>query len=165
MNKLFAILICIFLVACASKKDTTPVLAGTPVLHSPCPPDGTCNVTLQKDKGLFERMDKLNRLHYEIVDKPGTVVITYSYNKTKNPDYQDGSYSEEVVFETDAQYAGLKNRLLPTMYFTVNCFCRGKAGTYAVNGGEVRLSDNDLEIVLPQIVDSQLTQQISILFK
>lgn len=165
MKKFFILFLPVLFIACASKKDSAALVNGAPVLESQCPPEGMCEVILHKDKGLFEKYDKFNRIQYEMIDKPGAVVVAYAYNKTKNADYEDGSYSEELVFETNAQLSNLTTGLMPKMYFKVNCFCRGKAGTYAVTGGDFSREKSKIHITLPQIVDNQLTKQIDVLFK
>jgi hypothetical protein len=165
MKKFAVVLIPILLFACASKKDSAALLNGKPVIENSCPPEGKCTVTVHKDKGLLVNSDDIGKMYYELADKPGALVVSYAYNKTKNSDYQDDFYNEEVVFETDAELSNLKNGAKPDMYFNVNCFCRGKQGTYAVKNAEVLFKDNKLNIILPAIIDNQLTKQITVLFK
>jgi hypothetical protein len=165
MKKFAVTMLPVLLFACASQKDSTAALNGKPVIETPCPPEGKCTVTIHKDKSLHVKTDGINKLYYELADAPGKDVVIYAYNKTKNPDYQDDFYNEEVAFETDTQFSDLKAGIIPDMYFTVNCFCRGKAGTYKTEGGEVSINNDKLHIVLPQIVDNQLTKDVVVLFK
>lgn len=165
MKKIFSIVLPVLLFACASQKDSTAVLNSKSTIESQCPPQGKCTITIHKDKGLLVKTDDFNKLYYEYAHAPGKVVVTYVYNKTKNPDYQDDFYNEELAFESDVNLSNIKAGMMPDIYFTVNCFCRGKQGTYKAEGAEVVMKDNKLHVILPQIVDNQLTKEVIVSFK
>lgn len=165
MKKLAIFLLPLFLFACASKKEGFVVGNGTPVIQSNCPPEGTCAITVHKDKSLLVTKDDMGKLYYELADNPSKVVISYAYNKTKNPDYQDDFYNEEIIFESDAQLSNLEAGVKPEIFFTVNCFCRDRQGTYKVDNGNINFKNGLLSIGLPQIINNQLTNQVTVLFK
>lgn len=165
MKKIALFLLPLLLAACASQKDSAALLNGAHVIESPCPPKGNCILTVYKDKGLVIKTDDIGQMYYERTDKPGATVVTHTYTKTRKTEYQDDFYSEEIAFESDAQLSGFKDGKKTDIYFKVTCFCRGKAGTYKVEGGDVTVKDNRLRITLPEIVDNQLTKEVTVSFK
>lgn len=166
MKKFVLIIIFTLLFACSSQKGTNAVITGKPTIESECPTEGICTFKVLKDKSLLVKNDSFNRTDYEFRDTPGKMVIVYAYSKTKNPAYQDDFYSEEVVFETDSNLSNLKGEGEHDIFFTVKCFCRGKAGTYRLVAATATVKENTLHIKLPtNIIDSQLLKDITVSFK
>ena len=166
MKKFALVILPILLFACSSQKGGGRTAMGNYTIMSECPPGGTCTFEIMKDKGLLVKTDSFNRTYYEFQDTPGKMVIMYAYNKTKNPAYQDDFYSEEVVVETDNELSNLTGEGEHDIFFTVRCFCRGKAGTYRLVAGTATVKDNVLHIKLPtNIIDNQLLKDITVTFK
>ena len=166
MKKLALIILPVILFTCSSQKGGNTGITGKHTIESECPADGTCTFEVLKDKSLFVKTDSFNRTYYEFQDTPGKMVIIYAYNKTKNPAYQDDFYSEEVVVETDNQLSNLTGEGEHDIFFTVRCFCRGKAGTYRLVAGTATVKNNVLHIKLPtNIIDNQLLKDITVAFK
>ena len=164
MRKIALALLPIVLLACATQKTTS--ITGAHTIMNECPTQGTCTFEVLKDKSLVIKTN-LGKPYYEVADAPGKMVVKYTYNKTKNPAYQDDFYSEEIIFETDNELSNLKDKTTAIpVYFNAKCFCRGKAGTYKVDNAQVSLKDNQLHIALPAtIVDNQLLKNIDVSFK
>ncbi|TRW26772.1 hypothetical protein FMM05_05185 [Flavobacterium zepuense] len=164
MKRFIIVIILLTLTACKTQKNFATT---TPVIESDCPTAGTCNFEVLKDKGLNVVKDNTGRTYYTIIDAPGKVVIKYAYNKTRNPALPDDFYNEVVAIETDAAFTNLTNGNHPEeVYVTVQCFCRGKAGTYVVIAAKVEYNNNKLHIKLPEnIFDGQLTKDIWVSFK
>jgi len=162
--KRFILLVAMTLTGCTTQKSA---LSSTSVITSDCPTAGTCNFEVLKDKGLNIVKDASGRTYYTIIDAPGKVVLKYAYNKARNPALPDDFYNEVVALETDATFSNITNGNHPEeVYFTVQCFCRGKAGTYVVIAAKVEYDDSKLHIKLPEnIFDGQLTKDISVSFK
>lgn len=166
MKKFAIIILPLFLFACSSQKGNNAVMTGKHTIESTCPPEGACIFNVLKDKSLLVKIDSFDRTYYEYQDAPGKMVVVYAYNKTKNPNYQDDFYSEEVVFETDNELSNLKDGGEHDLFFTVKCFCRGKAGTYRLVAGTASIKDNSLHIKLPtNIIDNQVLKDIVVSFK
>ena len=166
MKKLALAAISILLFACSAQKSNTTTITGKHVIESECPPEGACTFEVFKDKSLLVKKNSIDQTYYELQDAPGKVVVMYAYNKTKNPAYQDDFYSEEIVFETDTDLSNLKGEGEHDIFFTVKCFCRGKAGTYRLVAGTASFNDNKLHIKLPtNIIDNQLIKDVVVSFK
>jgi len=165
MKKLTLIILPILLFACSSQKGKA-VASYNYTIASDCPPGGTCSFEVLKDKSLLIKSDSFDRTYYELQDAPGKLVLVYAYNKTKNPEFQDDFYSEEVVVETDDKFSNLKGEGEHDIFFTVRCFCRGKAGTYRLVAGTATVKNNLLHIKIPtNIIDNQLLKDISVSLK
>jgi len=166
MKKFVFIILPVLLFACSSQKGGSTVIAGKHTIKSECPPNGICTFEMLKDKSLLVKTDNFDRTYYQFQDAPGKMVLVYAYNKTKNPAYQDDFYSEEVVLQTDNELSNLTGEGEHDIFFTVKCFCRGKAGTYRLVAGTATVKDNVLYIKLPtNIIDNQLIKDITISFK
>jgi len=142
--------------SCAPKKDSITTLV------SDCPAAGTCHTEILTNKSLEAVTDNLGRVAYTLGDTIGTDVAKYKYEKTKNPAYQDDFYSEEVAIEISSQPRTTDISNL-RVFFTVTCFCRGKAGTYRVKGSKAVIKGKILTLTLPpDIIEAQLTKEIKI---
>jgi hypothetical protein len=160
---LFVLLLTLF--GCATKRVAASI-TGKYTIESQCPPDGTCAFEVLKDKSLVISIDETNRTYYAVKDTPGKSVVSYKYSKTQNPEYKDDFYSEEIVFETDDRFSNLTGEGEHYIFFKVQCFCRGKAGTYRLVAATATFRNNRLHIKLPtNIIDNQLLKDIDVSFK
>ena len=152
------------LFGCATKRVAASI-TGKHIIESECPPNGTCAFEVLKDKSLVISTDKTSRTYYTIIDTPGKSVVSYKYSKTQNPEHQDDFYSEEIVFETDERFSNLTGQGEHDIFFTVQCFCRGKAGTYQLVAATATFKNNRLHIKLPtNIIDNQRLRNIDVSF-
>jgi hypothetical protein len=133
-----------------------------------CPSDGTCTFELLKNKSLDIKKDDLGGIYFNVVDNDQTSVIKYKYNKTVDPKYQDGFYNEEIIFEIKNGNNKISNKdasLQDTkMLFGRHCYCKGEAGYFNVEKGNLEVNKNnngevqfslDFEITqVPQIIKS-----------
>jgi hypothetical protein len=160
---LFVLFLTLF--GCATKRVAASI-TGKHTIESQCPPDGTCAFEVLKDKSLVISIDETNRTYYAVIDTPGKLVVSYKYSKTQNPEYQDDFYSEEVVFETDERFSNLTGEGEHDIFFKVQCFCRGKAGTYRLVAATATFKNNGLHIKLPtNIIDNQRLKDIDVSFR
>ncbi|MXN93075.1 hypothetical protein GR160_17755 [Flavobacterium sp. Sd200] len=164
MKNIAAFLFCFLLLSCASSKSSKALVNNNTTVESECPPKGDCIAVVHKNKKLVIKTSDIGQTYYEIEDAPDRVVVTYTYTKTRKSEYQDDFYSEEIAFESDENLSDFRNGASPDMYFKVLCFCRGKMGTYKVDGAKATLNNNKLSLTIPQIVDNQFTQQIVVSF-
>jgi hypothetical protein len=168
MKNAALLLLSFLFVSCGSQKNSA-VLSGEYIIESPCPADGLCAVEVLKDKSLLVINDDLGRVYYKLEDTPGRIVIKYTFKKDTDAAVYDGSYSEEVVFETDTTFSNLNNAgtgiTKTKMLFGVMCFCRGKAGHYIINEGTISYRDKKLHITLPDVIDNQKIKTVSVTFK
>lgn len=138
-------------------------------LESECPTEGECSVEILRDKSIDVKTDDIGKIYYSLQNAPGKTVIKYSYSKHTDTALQDDGYNEDILFEVNSDYtefsytdAALQDT---KMLFGVMCFCRGKAGFYKVTEGSVTYNGKNLEIHIPEIVDSQKLKDISIRFQ
>ena len=159
----FVLLLTIF--SCTSKREAA-FFSGKHTIEIECPPNGTCTFEVLKNKSLVISTDEANQTYYAVRDTPGKSVVSYKYSKTQNPEYKDDFYSEEIVFETDDRFSNLTGEGEHDIYFTVQCFCRGKAGTYRLVAATATFKNNRLYIKLPtNIIDNQRLRDIDVSFK
>jgi hypothetical protein len=165
VRSLSSLVLLLTLFGCATKR-TAASITGKHTIESECPPDGACTFEVLKDKSLVVSIDETNRTYYTIINTPGKSVVSYKYSKTQNPEYQDDFYSEEIVFETDERFSNLTGEWEHDILFTVQCFCRGKAGTYRLVAATATFKNNRLHIKLPtNIIDYQRLRDIDVSFR
>jgi len=168
MKKLALAIFPFLIIACASQKNSDTI-TGKYTIESNCPTEGTCALEVLKDKSLLIQNDHLGRPSYTTQDSPGKTVFRYTYNKKKNPIYQDDIYGEEIVFDTDSDLTALKkgiNAKEANLVFGVKCFCKGKAGYYRPQTGSAQYKNNTLYVSLPaDVIDNQLTKEVQVSFK
>lgn len=164
---IFLYIASILLFSCSATKDGTTAWNDYLVV-TPCPPKTECTFEAIKDKSLLIKTDDTGHIYYNLQDTPGKTVLKYTYKKITDADLQDAGYSETIIFETDSNNnLNLTGRDIQktNMLFNVQCFCRGKAGAYKVEEGTMTYVNKKLTIALPQIVDGQLTKNVTISHK
>ncbi|AXG73574.1 hypothetical protein DVK85_04750 [Flavobacterium arcticum] len=168
MRKIALIPILLILFSCGSTKSLHDNAEAVTSITT-CPEDGNCTFEVLKNKSLIIKTDDIGKLYYTIKDNSATSVLKYRYVKETNSTLPDSGYVEEVVFEifndstnldyTDGEIQNTK------MLFGVMCFCKGKAGSYSVEKGNLTYKNNKLHIVLPELVEAQKIKDISVTFK
>lgn len=111
-----------------------------------CPEDGVCTIEVLKNKSLLIKKDDLGHNYYQTTDSEEHTVFKYTYTRNKVQEAQDNSYVEEIIFEiknpitklelSDSELQNIK------MLFGKHCFCKGQAGYYTVNKGNLVLIKN-----------------------
>lgn len=135
------------LISCNAQKNVSSTI---PKLSSECPKDGTCDLEILKNKQLILLYDELGGMYYDIKDQEGTTVIHYQYNRTTDANLQDGHYREDIIFEikNSAKTLNLTDSELQQtkLIFGRHCFCKGQAGYFKVDKGNLKLTSNKDEV-------------------
>lgn len=138
-------------------------------IETPCLPKSECTFEVLENKSLLVKTDDTNHIYYHLQDTPGKTVVKYTYKTITDPKIKDAGYSEEIIFETDDKWSGLNTSgsdiQKTKMLFGVHCFCRGKAGFYKIEKGNISYANKKLQISLPDVIDNQKTKTVSVSFK
>ena len=112
-------------------------------LESICPEDGTCTITVYPNQKLEILTDDIGSIYYNKIDAINYSVFYFQYNKTVEEGIQDGHYQEELIFEFNNENLPLQlgDQSLKTskMLFGRHCFCKGQAGYFLINSGNLNL--------------------------
>lgn len=166
MKKIFLLLLIIgFVSSCKCTKNT---LDNTKTAQMDCPNNAECATETLKDSALVIVADVTNKPFYTLVEQKGVTVYRYKMNENKDPQYQDGGYSEEIIFELpsdfkDGTISG-KEILKTNALFGVFCYCKEKAGYYKINEGSLTKIGNTFSIKIPSIVEGQKTLKLEVKF-
>ncbi|RWW91635.1 hypothetical protein [Flavobacterium cerinum] len=158
----------IALFSCKSQKDSSTTW-GKHTIETPCPPKSECNFEVLQNKSLLIKTDDTNHIYYHLENTPGKTVVKYTYKTITDPKLKDAGYSEDIIFETDNMFSNLNLTDIDIqktkMLFGVHCFCRGKAGFYKIEKGNMSYTNKKLHIELPDVIDNQKTKTVSVSFK
>lgn len=161
-------LLVIMSLSCKSQKDTSASWKNNSI-ETPCPPKTECTLEILENKSLLVKTDDTNHIYYQLQEASGKTVVKYTYKTISNPKLKDAGYSEEIIFETDEKLSNLNANNADIqktkMLFGVHCFCRGKAGFYKVEQGNMSYVNKKLNIALPNIIDDQKVKNITVNFK
>ncbi|WP_146185056.1 hypothetical protein [Flavobacterium pallidum] len=134
------------------------------VLQSACPGDGVCTIAQKQNKSVSVLEDEYGNLNYKLEDSPSKSVYIITYNRNVPKDVQDGTYREEIIFESEnsnkssvMEGEALQNaRLL----FGRFCYCKGQTGYYRINQGIIRVSGDDKKRVFSVDFTNPKTPQV-----
>jgi hypothetical protein len=152
------------LLACSTQKQVAqPEIAQ---LTSDCPKDGVCNVELLDHKSILIKKDDFGRLIYSLEENATKKVVKFTFTKKAKGNIQDGSYSEEVIFEmnsiaenTTLSDASLENTQL---LFGRFCYCKGQTGYYKISKGTLTISsESNLKTVALDFKTTEVPQIIN----
>jgi hypothetical protein len=135
-------IVLILFISCCSKKVsfTEPMNYS---IESNCPEDGTCNITVYPNEKLEILTDGTGAIYYKKIADSNSVVFHFQYNRTVEEGVQDGQYQEELIFEYSNENLPLNLTDLSLektkMLFGRHCFCKGQAGYFRVNSGNLNL--------------------------
>jgi hypothetical protein len=159
MKMLLILSIFLILSSCKCKKDTTTQVVNmdsiqtTTIqnsLRTTCLDDGKCTVEIFRNQSLDIKTDDLGSIYYNKSDNPDTSVILYRYDRNIPKGLQDANYSEQIVFEINNsdQKLTLSNEDLQKtkMLFGRFCYCKGAAGNYKIEQGNLVLSQKNNEV-------------------
>lgn len=167
-KQILVLLSVIALFSCKSQKSPAASWKNY-TLETACLPKSECTFEVLENKSLLVKTDDTNHVYYHLQDTPGKTVIKYTYKTITDPKIKDAGYSEEIIFETDDKWSNLNagdtDIQKTKMLFGVHCFCRGKAGFYKIEKGNINYTNKKLKIELPEVIDDQKTKTVSISFK
>ncbi len=135
-----------------------------------CPVDGKCTVELLENSELIIKEDDIGKTFYALEQSIKSSVVRYKYIKNKNPNssLSDGHYSEEIIFEfnhNEKELGFIDSNLQTTkMLFGKFCYCKGEAGYYKVEKGNLKIINekNQLDFKLDFVVDQVVHKIASI---
>jgi hypothetical protein len=153
------IVLILFISCCSKKVSTTEPMNYT--IESNCPEDGTCTITIYPNEKLEILTDETGAIYYKKIADINSTVFHFQYNRTVEEGIQDGQYQEEVIFEYSNENLPLNLTDLSLektkMLFGRHCFCKGQAGYFRVNFGNLNLSQTkgkttmNLQFKVPEV--------------
>lgn len=118
-----------------------------------CPETGECSIKLHKNASILLKQDTVNT-YYPIIEKGEKIVVVFEF-LIKGPEGTvDGDYSETIHFEIDKDIKTLnisgEQLKQANLIFGKHCFCRGEAGYYKIEEGNLNIdgSKNTIDIDL-----------------
>lgn len=156
MKKIIVLLLIFLLVtSCKCKQsnatsEAEKTQAMAPKAKTICPENGKCTVEIFRNTSLDIKTDDIGAIYYNKIDNPDTSVILYKYDRNVPKGLQDANYSEQIVFEINNNETALnlsgKELQQTKMLFGRFCFCRGAAGNFKVEDGNLVLTQKNNEI-------------------
>lgn len=111
-------------------------------LKTKCPKDGICFINFLSNKSIKTKTVN-NIFSYDIVDDSNKTVIQFQYSKNQDETPVDGGYRETIFFEVSNTNKNLELSNLDLqktkMIYARYCNCRGKAGVFLVDKGNLKL--------------------------
>lgn len=128
------------LVGCKTKQTTLITEKQKFIASSDCQEDGVCSVEIIPDSFLSVKTDEFGHI-YTTIEKGEKVIFKFTYSRIVDEKYVDGQYAEEIYAEFDQNLPeiNLKNKNLSKVKLLFNrmCYCKGSAGFYHVENGEL----------------------------
>ena len=152
---IFVLIILLIFASCKCKQNNaTPEVENTQAMaqkmKTVCPENGKCTVEIFRNTSLDIKTDDIGAIYYNKIDNPNTSVILYKYDRNVPKGLQDANYSEQIVFEINNNETALnvsgKELQKTKMLFGRFCFCRGAAGNFKVEDGNLILTQKNNEI-------------------
>lgn len=130
------------LFSCNSEKQYNSRQKYNAVITTGCPTDGSCEVKVIPNKTILPKIAESGSLYYELQDSKDKTVIVYSYARKVPKGVQDGTYREEIIFETakDSRSLQLSDKALEQvqLLFGRICYCKGATGYYKIKKGNLK---------------------------
>jgi len=145
-----------FLVSCKTKKPNWP--DG----QSNCPENtGVYDLfNVYENETLVIKKDDIGKLYYQKEESEGKMVFAISQEQNKNPNYADGHYTEEIIFELDNSVfdESFENFTPKKILFGVFCYCKDKAGYYPTENTLISFDKETktMTVTIEQIVENQI---------
>lgn len=141
----------LLLLSCGSKKEFAIQPDNKAAVNTGCPENGICVVKVNPNKELILKTTGSGELYYELQDSKDKTVIVYSYSKNVPKNIQDGTYREEIIFETSGkiQPSVTSDTALDQvkMLFGRFCYCKGSTGYYNVKKGNLKIDADKTKAV------------------
>lgn len=164
MNYLPLLFMCLTLLSCKAKKDSTAHIQEH-FVTTECPKDGICTFEILKNKTLKELKGSLGEFYYDIVEG-GNSLLKFQYERNQIPNTVDGHYIEQVFVQLDNINLEVKldGKYLQNVKATFArfCYCKGSTGYYKIRSGDLSIKKTDAEnyqfyfsfkvIEVPQII-------------
>jgi hypothetical protein len=167
MNKIyFLILIASTISSCKSQKDFDKNSnSGKTISLTDCLPDAKCTLQVTADMGVIIKKDEIGNLNLIFEPKPNTTAYHYIMSENHDQQYMDAGYREEIAFELPSDFKNGtisgKQLIDSGALFGVFCYCKGKAGYYAIRGGTITKSADSITVEVPSIVEGQKLRSIT----
>lgn len=115
-----------------------------------CPEKGSCSVKLLKNSSMMVKEDTIGK-YYPVIEKGDKMIVQFSFVE-KGPDGTvDGDYSETIQFElsdtVDKLTIADKELEQVNLLYGKQCFCRGQAGYYKIQQGNLTVEKSKDQIV------------------
>lgn len=152
MKKILLLSTAIILFSCKSSKSTDDKInQDVNSLSSVCADEGDCAFVVHKASSLNILEDTTGQI-YPLIEQGENIVIEFTY-AIKGPEgTMDGDYSETIHFEITGREdkLNLSNEELSQikLLFGKHCFCKGEAGYYTVDEGEILLENKNDSLYL-----------------
>ena len=168
MKKFFFIFLIISsIIGCKCKKTAVDNMQKhTTIIMNDCLADAKCTFETYKDSALLiEIDDATQKPYYTINPQKGTTVYRYEMSENVDPQYMDGGYREEIIFQLPSDFKeGIingKDLINTKALFGVFCYCKGKAGYYTIEEGTITKTKKSIHVEIPALVEGQKVRVIS----
>jgi len=119
-----------------------------------------------KSRTLSIKKDDIGGLYYQMKEAEGKTTFLFRYEQNETPDYTDGHYSEEILFELEESvfYESFKDTKPDKTLFGVFCYCKGKAGYYPTEGILISFDKKTkiITITIDQLIENQILSTIKL---
>lgn len=164
----FTFLIISSIIGCKCKKTAVDNMQKhTTIIMNDCLADAKCTFETYKDSALLIEIDEATQKpYYTINPQKGTTVYRYEMSENVDPQYMDGGYREEIIFQLPSDFKeGIikgKDLLNTKALFGVFCYCKGKAGYYTIEEGTITKTKKSIHVEIPALVEGQKVKVISV---
>ncbi|MEW7290402.1 hypothetical protein ABW637_07565 [Aquimarina sp. 2304DJ70-9] len=159
MYTFFIVLICISACKTSNAVDSSEKISenvDNQKIQKYCPNDGDCSIKLHKNSSLILKKDTTDAL-YPVIEEGGHTVVVFEFSRKGAEGTADGDYSETIHFEIKEITENLtvegEKLAEVNMLFGKQCFCRGEAGFYKVNDGNLILQKSNNEITIDLLIN------------
>ncbi len=116
-----------------------------------CPEDGDCSLKIYKNSSIVLKKDTTD-MYYPVIEKGNNIVVEYTFFIKGPEGTSDGDYSETIHFEiketTKSLHIEDDTLVQVNLLFGKHCFCRGEAGYYKVNDGNLILKKSHDKLII-----------------
>ncbi len=174
MNNIIWLIVLLFsLNACKTTKDKHDIVdvnssVDSSIVIEKCLENGDCTLKVMKNSSMTIKEDTAGQM-YPVIEKGDAIIIEYTFSKKGPEGTADGDYSETLHFSipNNTKILYLEDASLQEvdLLFGKHCFCRGEAGFYKINKGELHIikTSKELTIDVTYIVDetTQVTKHFT----
>ena len=166
MKKIFFLLL-IFtgLTSCKCKKATAENgSSNKTVVLKDCWANAKCTLRISKDTMIHVEKDGIGKLNLLFDAQSGMTSYHYIASENQDEQYMDGGYREEIAFQLpsdfkDGTISG-KQFSETKAIFGVFCYCKEKAGYYAIKQGTITKAGATITVEIPVLVEGQKVRSI-----
>ena len=119
--------------------------------QSGCIPESACAAEIMVNKKIVLKKDEINNQIYpEFVADSSRQIVKLTSRINADKMHLDQHYFEDIYIELPKKHYPIKASNLELLQYKVllqkSCFCRGEAGYYAIQNGELNISDKSLSL-------------------